>query len=56
MLAAVNTALSAATLLYVVNTEHRITALEEKVKIAVELHKQEAEARNSERPRRSAGG
>ena len=43
----INTALSAATLLYVVNTEHRITALETRVQIAVQLQQQARDAREN---------
>ena len=42
LLTIINTALSAAILLYVVNTEHRLTALETRVAIALEKNQPES--------------
>lgn len=48
LLMMINTAMTGAVLLYVVNTEHRITALETKVMVVAELHAAETTARRIE--------
>lgn len=54
LLMMINTAMTGAVLLYVVNTEHRITALETKVMVVAELHTAETSARRND-PRLTNG-
>lgn len=51
LLMIINTAMTGAVLLYVVNTEHRITALETKVAVVAELHSQETAKRQADENR-----